>query len=166
MATKKKPGSARAVAKTRPAAKARTAAKSRTARARSSAATKKSAPRARAATPSRAAATAHARPAPAARATIGKRMTHRDVVAQLTRRRAEHVRPLTMEAPIRQVRPAVGHKFRAGQTVTLLPNRYGADRNGSFEVTRLLPEEHGVNHYRLKSVADGHERVAGEDELI
>jgi len=145
MAIKKKPTSTRAVAKARAVAKVRTAAKVRGAmKARSAVATRSS---------------AAARP-------VGKRMTHRDVVAQLSRRKAEHVRPLLAEAPLRQVRPAIGHKFRTGQMVTLLPNRYGSDRNGSFEVTRLLPEERGVNHYRLKSAADGHERVAGEDELI
>ena len=58
------------------------------------------------------------------------------------------------------------HRYRAGETVTLAPNRYGSNRHGRFEVTRLLPEEHGINQYRLKSVVDGHERVAREDELL
>jgi len=106
---------------------------------------------------------------------LGKKLTQSDVVAQLARRktdgtdgrkvdlaRAAHA-GVTIKHPAH--RPN-GHKFRAGQTVTLLPNRYGSNRNGSFEVTRLLPEEHGINHYRLKSVADGHERVAAEDELL
>ncbi len=57
------------------------------------------------------------------------------------------------------------HKFRVGQTVTLLPNRYGANRLGRFTVTSLLPQEHGINQYRLRSAADGHERVATEEEL-
>ncbi|HEX4113629.1 MAG TPA: hypothetical protein VH020_13935 [Stellaceae bacterium] len=60
----------------------------------------------------------------------------------------------------------VVHKFRVGQTVTLLPNHYGSNRHAHFQVVWLLPQEHGNNHYRLKSVTDGHERVATEDELI
>jgi hypothetical protein len=63
-------------------------------------------------------------------------------------------------------RPPAAHRFHPGETVTLAPNRYGQNRNGRFKVVRLLPEEHGINHYRLKSVTDGHERVASEDELI
>jgi hypothetical protein len=58
-----------------------------------------------------------------------------------------------------------GHKLHVGQTVTLLPTHYGANRNGNFKVTCLLPQERGVHQYRLKSVTDGHERVATEDEL-
>jgi hypothetical protein len=99
-----------------------------------------------------------------------KTLSRREVLAQLSRRKTETperrggpVRPLA--AAKSAVRLMNAHRFHAGQTVTLLPNRYGPNRNGSFEVTRLLPAEHGVNHYRLKSVADGHERVAAEDEL-
>ncbi len=60
----------------------------------------------------------------------------------------------------------MSHKFRTGQKVTLASSRSGpSDRPGTFEVVRLLPEEHGINHYRLKSIVDGHERVATEGEL-
>jgi hypothetical protein len=58
------------------------------------------------------------------------------------------------------------HKFKAKQRVTYVPAGVGgADRNATFEVVRLLPTEHGVNQYRLKSILDGHERVALESEL-
>jgi hypothetical protein len=57
------------------------------------------------------------------------------------------------------------HKFKPGQKVTVNPSRYGAIREGRFEVVRLMPEEHGTNQYRIKSVADGHERVVQETEL-
>jgi hypothetical protein len=60
---------------------------------------------------------------------------------------------------------ALSHKFKPGQTVTLTPSRYGSNRQAQFQVVRLLPAEHGIHHYRLKSVADGHERVAAENEL-
>ncbi len=56
------------------------------------------------------------------------------------------------------------HKFKAGQQVIVAPNRYGIRRE-TFEVVRVLPEEHGVFQYRIKSTADGHERVVLETEL-
>lgn len=60
----------------------------------------------------------------------------------------------------------LGHKFRIGEAVTLLPSHYGANRRGRFAVTCLLPQDHGINQYRLKSTTDGHERIANENELI
>jgi hypothetical protein len=62
--------------------------------------------------------------------------------------------------------PAAEHKFQIGQLLTLVPNRYGSHRLGRFKVVALLPQEHGVNYYRLKSVLDGHGRIATENELI
>jgi hypothetical protein len=60
----------------------------------------------------------------------------------------------------------MSHKFKTSQRVTYNPaGMGGSDRNGKFEIVRLLPEEHGINHYRIKSVLDGHERVATEGEL-
>jgi hypothetical protein len=100
-------------------------------------------------------------------------MSQSEVIAQLAQRRSGRVaQPMrrrvhsadAAEAPNRRV--AAGHKFHVGQTVTLVPNYYGANRHVSFKVTWLLPQEHGVNQYRLKSVVDGHERVAMEGELI
>lgn len=58
------------------------------------------------------------------------------------------------------------HKFPVGEAVTLLPSNYGTNRRGRFAVTSLLPQDHGINQYRLKSAADGHERIANENELI
>jgi FAD synthase len=59
----------------------------------------------------------------------------------------------------------MSHRFRAGQKVTLAQSKFGSDRQGTFEIVRLMPEEHGINQYRLKSILDGRERVATEDEL-
>jgi hypothetical protein len=60
----------------------------------------------------------------------------------------------------------MSHKFKIKQTVTYAPAQMGStDHRARFEIVRLLPEEHGVNHYRLKSILDGHERVAMESEL-
>jgi len=59
----------------------------------------------------------------------------------------------------------VPRKFKAGQTVTLTPNRAYATPAGRFEIVRLMPDEHGRYQYRIRSIADGHERVALESEL-
>jgi hypothetical protein len=99
---------------------------------------------------------------------VGKTPVRSDIVGRLARRGvvvAEETRAKAARAVALGVREAATHKYRAGETVTLVPTRYGANRHGRFEVTRLLPAEQGVNHYRLKSVTDGHERVAREDEL-
>jgi hypothetical protein len=58
------------------------------------------------------------------------------------------------------------HKFRAGQQVTVAPNRHYGQRGGTFKVVRLLPEERGMCQYRVKSVTDGHERVVLEGDLL
>ena len=57
------------------------------------------------------------------------------------------------------------HKFKIGQRVTMLPSRFSVNREGAFQIVRLLPVEQGINHYRIKSVSDGHERVVTESEL-
>ncbi|HZS82247.1 MAG TPA: hypothetical protein VFA50_05220 [Stellaceae bacterium] len=57
------------------------------------------------------------------------------------------------------------HKFKAGQTVRILPSRYITGAQGSFKIIRLLPAERGMNQYRIKSSVDGHERVVMEHEL-
>lgn len=62
----------------------------------------------------------------------------------------------------------MSHKFKTGQTVRYAPSGFGvavSDRGARFEIIRLLPSERGINHYRLKSLLDGHERVAMEGEL-
>ena len=55
-------------------------------------------------------------------------------------------------------------KFKVGQRVSLVQTR-GRSRD-IFEIVRMLPFEQGSHHYRIKSVADGHERAVGEGELI
>jgi hypothetical protein len=56
-------------------------------------------------------------------------------------------------------------KFEVGQQVNLVQNR-GRSRD-TFKIVRVLPFEYGGgHHYRIKSVADGHERAAAEGELI
>jgi len=58
------------------------------------------------------------------------------------------------------------HKFAVGQTVRFSPDRNQENSGrGSFKIVRLLPEEASVFQYRVKSQADGHERVVREDQL-
>jgi hypothetical protein len=57
------------------------------------------------------------------------------------------------------------HKFKTGQTVTIAARRYEMTPKGSFTIVCPLPTEHGVKQYRVKSDADGHERVVSEAEL-
>jgi len=57
------------------------------------------------------------------------------------------------------------HKFTTGQKVTLGLDPYDPKRPTDFEVVRQLPRERGINHYRLRSLGDGHERVVTEAEL-
>jgi hypothetical protein len=62
-------------------------------------------------------------------------------------------------------KPMAARKFKAGQQVMIAPNKYGLIGRETFKVVRVLPEEHGVYQYRVKSTADGHERVVLESEL-
>ena len=57
------------------------------------------------------------------------------------------------------------HKFKAGQTVTITPNRARATPRGPFKIVRLMPDEQGKNQYRIRSAMDGHERVVLESDL-
>jgi hypothetical protein len=59
----------------------------------------------------------------------------------------------------------VAHKFKAGQTVELVPSGYTGSVRGSFTIVCTLPEEHGICHYRIRSLIDGHERVVTESEV-
>ncbi len=58
------------------------------------------------------------------------------------------------------------HKFSVGQTVLFWPGKMGsAVPKLRFKVVRLLPAEQNDQQYRIKSEADGHERVAKESQL-
>ena len=60
----------------------------------------------------------------------------------------------------------VAHKFRVGQTVQFRTKPfYVSAALGAFEVIRQLPERDGEFEYRIKNVAEPHERVARESEL-
>ncbi len=65
------------------------------------------------------------------------------------------------------------HKYTIGQTVALRwpatsvrpkdPKRSQAD--SMFEITRLLPEQGDLFHYRVKNATTGQERVVAEVDL-
>ncbi len=59
----------------------------------------------------------------------------------------------------------MAYKFRPGQRVSLARSKFAGEHQGAFEIVRVMPEEHGINQYRIKSTVDGHERVATEAEL-
>ena len=58
------------------------------------------------------------------------------------------------------------HKFKVGQSVELLRNEQHLKPLGLFEIVRIMPTEHGARQYRIRSLADGHERMALETELV
>jgi hypothetical protein len=57
------------------------------------------------------------------------------------------------------------HKFKTGQTVRVIPGPNVGNARGNFKVVRVLPTEHGINQYRIKSDTDGHERVVTESQV-
>ena len=59
----------------------------------------------------------------------------------------------------------IAHKYKVGQTVQIVPGGYLANARGTFTIVCVLPEEHGVYHYRIRSTIDGHERVVTENEV-
>ena len=58
------------------------------------------------------------------------------------------------------------HRFRVGQAVEFFPDP-GVDRlsKGRYTIVRLLPLEGNNPQYRIKSSADGHERLVRENQL-
>src|SRR5690349_5901981 len=56
-------------------------------------------------------------------------------------------------------------RFTAGQTVIIAARRCEAARSGTFVIIRALPTENGTLLYRVRSDADGHERIVSEAEL-
>lgn len=58
------------------------------------------------------------------------------------------------------------HKYAVGESVRFLPDRrqLGSAR-GFFDIVRLLPEAESMLQYRVRSKADGHERVVWENQL-
>lgn len=56
-------------------------------------------------------------------------------------------------------------KFSVGQSVELTAGPHRLSPLGRFEIVRLMPSEHGLRQYRIRSLTDGHERMVIEAEL-
>jgi hypothetical protein len=62
----------------------------------------------------------------------------------------------------------VTHKFTVGQAVDLAPNRLRAAAAGRYEIRHLVPASDSNPEnpcYRIKSIAEKHDRVVPESEL-
>lgn len=62
----------------------------------------------------------------------------------------------------------MAHKFAVGETVDLAPNRLRPAAAGMYEIRHLVPapDSNPTNPcYRIKSIAEKHERVVPESEL-
>jgi len=58
------------------------------------------------------------------------------------------------------------HKYRVGQAVQFVPDGGGNhSAKGRYTIVRLLPLEANTPQYRIKSAANGHERMVRESEL-
>ena len=57
------------------------------------------------------------------------------------------------------------HKFKLGQSVDFIAKDSLPKPLGQFEIVRVMPTEHGLRQYRIKSLTDGHERMVVEAEL-
>jgi len=58
------------------------------------------------------------------------------------------------------------HKFKIKQLVDFVAWDFRLTPLGQFEIVRVMPVEHGIHQYRIKSMKDGHERVVIESELV
>jgi hypothetical protein len=62
----------------------------------------------------------------------------------------------------------MAHMFKIGQNVDLMPKMLRAAALGPYQIRFLVPasdKDPSDPHYRIKSVAEKHERVASESEL-
>ena len=62
----------------------------------------------------------------------------------------------------------MAHKFNIGQIVELEPRMLRSPAPGPYEIRHLVPateRDPGDPCYRIKSIAEKHERVAPESEL-
>jgi hypothetical protein len=64
--------------------------------------------------------------------------------------------------------PDLSHKFTIGQTVHLAPSNMRGAVAGDYEVRRLMPpsDYHSEPRYRVKNLAERHERVVTESDLM
>jgi hypothetical protein len=60
---------------------------------------------------------------------------------------------------------SIEHKFKVGQAVHYYPRRPHFAPYGLYLVTAALPKVEGEFHYRIKNIAEPHQRAARESEL-
>jgi hypothetical protein len=60
----------------------------------------------------------------------------------------------------------MAQRFVVGQTVSVIAGPYLPNAQGKFSVLSVLPEEHGMHQYRIKSVTDEHVYLVMETELV
>lgn len=58
------------------------------------------------------------------------------------------------------------HKFRVGQTVSLIPSTARSAAIGHYQIISLRPASGDNPQYRVKSLSEAHERVVSESDLI
>lgn len=58
------------------------------------------------------------------------------------------------------------HRYRIGQIVELMPNTLRSAAPGRYEIVRLVPCDAQDPRYRLRSLAEKHERVVPECDLV
>jgi hypothetical protein len=58
------------------------------------------------------------------------------------------------------------HKFKVGQTVSLIPSISRFAANGNYQVISLRPADAEIPQYAIKSRHEPHERVVAENDLI
>lgn len=56
----------------------------------------------------------------------------------------------------------MSHKYSLGQLVRAAGTHFADRTSGVYEVVRLMPESNGEFGYRIKHIASGTERAAGE----
>jgi len=77
--------------------------------------------------------------------------------------RRDHRRSLMQTGALSVI---TSHKYEVGHVVNFTPGKSNPEAmSGSFEVLRHLPYDGSENLYRVRCVADGHERVVRESQL-
>lgn len=57
------------------------------------------------------------------------------------------------------------HKFQTGQFVQFTARILKSTAARGYQVVRQMPPQGSANQYRIRSVEDGHERMAKESDL-
>jgi hypothetical protein len=58
------------------------------------------------------------------------------------------------------------HKFKIGQTVSLVPSMSRLAARGDYQIVSLRPADGENPRYRIRSKNEAHERVVAESDLL